>query len=159
MMTTAPLDALTAAWEASCTLDNAPSLESLRAHGAPLDHAGFALLGQVSQSRRGKTTTSFKVIEAGPDHLLLGGHRMQGHRIDEIVHPAHVARLNELYASIVATQKPHKWRCVNMARNAEPISYTRVLVPVRDDVGDGRCLAGVWVWHTGSLSHEQTSAA
>ncbi len=140
-------DDLINAWQNAREKSSLPGLEAMQKAGGPINHPGFAVIGAVEDVRRGKTTcTSYQVLQAGPDHEALGGHPMSGHRIDEIVHPAHVDRLTQLYASIVKSEQPHRWRCVNMARNALPMSYTRVLVPIADDMGNGRCLAGIWVW-------------
>jgi hypothetical protein len=139
-------DDLINAWQKAQQKSSLPGLEAVQKAGGPLNHPRFAVIGAVEDVRRGKTCISHQVLQAGPDHEALGGHPMTGHRIDEIVHHAHVDRLNQLYASIVKSEQPHRWRCVNMARNAPPMSYTRLLVPIADDVGDGRCLAGIWVW-------------
>jgi hypothetical protein len=144
------LDDFCAAWQKASSIDSPPTLAMLADCGAQLDHPGFAIIGRCSTpGRRAKPPSGlmFQVLAAGADHEHFGGKIMTGQWLDEIVHPAHLASLIEIYETICREQSLHKWRCMNMIRNAEPYSYTRVLGAIEDDTGDGRCLAGVWVWH------------
>jgi hypothetical protein len=142
-----PLKAFSDAWHDASSEGKPPTLQALSVRGAPLDHPGFGLLGRLEKQIRGKNTPAFQVLAVGPNHFELGGKIKAGQWLDEIVHPAHLASLIEIYETICREQSLHKWRCMNMIRNAEPYSYTRVLGAIEDDTGDGRCLAGVWVWH------------
>lgn len=143
-----PLAAFAAAWQKCRDVGSLPTLSALKDQGAPLDDPGFAMLGRGETQHRGKTKAVFRVLAAGDDHIRLGGSVMVGQMLDEIVHPAHLESLIGLYNRLCDEKTLHRWRCMNMVRNAPPTSYTRVLAPIADDVGDGRCLAGVWVWHT-----------
>jgi hypothetical protein len=142
-----PLKAFSDAWHNASSDRKPPTLQALAALGAPLDHPGFGMLGRSEKQHRGKSAAAFQVLVAGPNHFELGGKIAAGQWLDEIVHPAHLASLVELYETICSERTLHQWRCMNMVRNAEPFSYTRVLGAIDDDAGDGRCLAGVWVWH------------
>jgi hypothetical protein len=123
-----------------------PTLDALEAAGVPVHHNGFGLVGVDGDLDDTAQPCPFRFLDAGPDHALHAGHKMIGHRIDEVAHPVHVARLGQLYRQIVKSGAPHSWRSINMARNAPPKSYSRILVPVADNVGDGRRLFGVWIW-------------
>jgi hypothetical protein len=142
-----PLKAFSNAWRDASVEGKPPTLQALTDRGAPLDHPGFGMLGRSEKQHRGKSAAAFMVLAAGPNHFELGGKIKAGQWLDEIVHPAHLASLVELYETICREKSLHQWRCMNMVRNAEPFSYTRVLGAIDDDIGDGRCLAGVWVWH------------
>lgn len=157
------LEGLAAAWRAASdeAAGGLPTLDSLARHGVPLDHPGHGLLALVPhQAADRRAGPGFRFISAGSDHQALGGHTMTGHLLDEIAHPAHLARIVKLYTDILAAGEPHDWRCINMARNAPPSRYRRVLAPIADDVGDGRCLFGIWVWDQGVLlpDRHQTAA-
>lgn len=143
-----PLDALSRAWHAASALAGGglPTLAQVARAGADIAHPGRALLGIVRDPSGRRTEPTYRFLDAGPDHALMAGHAMTGRQIDEIAHPAHFARIVKLYGDILAAGEPHDWRCINLARNAPPSRYRRVLVPVADDAGDGRCLFGIWVW-------------
>ncbi len=147
-----PLEAFSNAWRVAASEGVLPTLQALGANGAPLDHPGFGMLGRSEKQHRGKSAAVFQVLAAGPNHFELGGRVKAGQWLDEIVHPAHLASLIELYETIHREHSLHQWRCINMVRNAEPFSYTRVLGAIDDDAGDGRCLAGVWVWHDAAVA-------
>jgi hypothetical protein len=143
-----PLTAFAAAWQKCRESGVLPTLSDIKDQGAPIDDPGFAMLGRDEARHRGKNKVVFRVLAAGEDHARLGGPVLAGQLLDEIVHPAHLESLIGLYNRLCEEKTLHRWRCMNMVRNAPPSSYTRVLAPIADDVGDGRCLAGVWVWHT-----------
>ncbi|MFN3169902.1 MAG: hypothetical protein ACE37E_04340 [Hyphomicrobiales bacterium] len=143
-----PLVAFSAAWQECRETGALPTLGALKDKGAPLDDPGFAMLGRDETQHRGKSKAVFRVLAAGPDHAHWSNSVMVGQLLDEIVHPAHLESLIGLYNRLCEEKTLHRWRCMNMVRNAPPTSYTRVIAPIADDVGDGRCLAGIWVWHT-----------
>lgn len=142
-----PLVAFSAAWQECRDTGALPTLSALKDHGAPIDDPGFAMLGRDETQHRGKNKFVFRVLSVGSDHMQWHGHIEEGQLLDEIVHPAHLESLIGLYNRLCEEKTLHRWRCMNMVRNAPPSSYTRVLAPIADDVGDGRCLAGIWVWH------------
>lgn len=142
-----PLDAFSAAWHACFDATALPTLTDLKDRGAPLDDPGFAMLGRSDSQQREKSKPAFRVLEIGPGHGQWSSDIQAGQLLDEFVHPAHLQSLTSLYQRLCDEQTLHRWRCTSMARNAAPVSYTRVLAPIADDVGDGRCLAGIWTWH------------
>lgn len=151
--------AFRAAWEKARAANVLPTLDDLKSLSAPLDHPGFGIIARTEETIRGKQRPVFFILEAGDELERQMGRPLVGHRLDELVHPAHITQLTRLYESLYKKRQLHQWRCMNMVRNSPPKSYTRVLAPIRDDIGDGRCLAGVWVWHADTVEAQLSSAA
>lgn len=142
------LQDLKSAWQrAQSEVKRLPTLAQLNELGAPVDHNGMGIVGEKVTTTAAHKERSFQFLSTGPDHLKFVGKIVAGHDFEEIMHPAHAARVTELYKSLCETKSMHAWRCINTIRNAPPMAYTRVIVPISDDVGDGRCLFGVWIWH------------
>lgn len=142
------LENIKTAWQkAQREVSGLPTVAQLGQFGAPINHSGMAIVGEKQLSTPRYQSRVFQFLSAGPDHLTNGGHVVAGHTLEEIMHPAHAARVTELYISLCDTKAMHVWRCINTIVNAPAMAYTRVIVPIRDDVGDGRCLFGVWIWH------------
>lgn len=136
------------AWQrAQSEINGLPTLAQLSALGAPVNHTGMGIVGELTAPGTAHNSRSFQFLSTGPDHLKFVGKIVAGHALEEIIHPAHAVRITELYISLCETKSMHAWRCINSIRNAPPMAYTRVIVPIHDDVGDGRCLFGVWIWH------------
>ncbi|MBV6657584.1 MAG: PAS domain-containing protein [Devosiaceae bacterium] len=129
-----------------------PTLGDLEAAGVPIEHPGAAILGTVANDDARQPAQAFRVVHAGADHLKHTGLEMSGQTIAAVTHPLHRERLEQMYAQIVETRTPHQWRCLNLTRNAPPERYERVLVPIADDQGDGRCLFGIWIWESSELA-------
>jgi len=89
----------------------------------------------------------FRIIQATDINGYFGYDDLVGRRLDELFHPAFVKSLLDVYHATCRNRTLHRWRSTTMARNAQPLSYTRVLAAIADDVGDGRCLAGLWILH------------
>ena len=159
LVSTNGLLAFRTAWKKAYAHNVLPTLDDLDSLGAPLDHPGFGVMARTEETVRGKKRPIFSVLKAGSELERQIGRSLVGHRLDELVHPAHITQLTQLYESIFSDRKLHQWRCMNMVRNAPAKSYTRVIAPIRDDVGDGRCLAGIWIWHADTVEAQLSSAA
>ena len=137
-------------WQRAAEHARPPRLSDISISRAWSEHPGFAIIGRCPPPTLRPSTRStpmFQVLAAGPDHHRFGGHIMAGHRLDEMVDPARLPMLLDIYQTVSQHATVHSWQCINMARNAPPKHYTRVIGAIADDVGDGRCLCGVWVWH------------
>lgn len=142
------LQELKSAWlKAKTESSRLPTLAQLADHGAPDSHPGMGLVAQKYSGSPARKTRTFHFLLAGPDFQTYGGHVAAGHSLNEIMTSAHAARLTELYEGLCDTGSMHIWRCINAVPNAPVMSYTRIVVPIHDDQGDGRCLYGIWIWH------------
>lgn len=135
-------------WEqlAKCSPTKLPAIDQLASLGVDTGHLGFGIIGRVERSCS-RSKPGFKVIELGVHHRTFGGIHNQPHQpLDEILHPAHLHRIEAIYEQCASEQTPHHWRCMNLARNAPAARYARTIVPIADDCGDQRCLFGIWIW-------------
>lgn len=157
------LDDFSAAWHTASTVESPPTLAMLGEYGAPLDHPGFAVFGHcpLQEADRSKSTTNgmFRIIQAIDSHGYFGYEDLTGRRLDELFHPAYVKPLLDVYNATCQNRSLHRWRTMSMDRNAQPLSYTRVLAAIADDVGDGRCLAGLWILHMPKLKRDEAQPA
>lgn len=136
------------AWtRAEAEIDGLPTIAQLKDRGAPVDNPGMVIVGRTESGTDAINSSSFFVISSGPGHEDIVGSSLQGKTLEELIPQGQAASISKLYADICETAKLHAWRCIDAFPNALPTAYTRVIVPIRDDAGDGRCLFGVWVWH------------
>lgn len=123
-----------------------PTLDDLSAEGVDIHHSGFALICALESDRGRDGRIAFRTLDTGDAHFANTGIQMHGRLASDMAHPARLAQLETAYLSTFELAKPHAWRCINTGIDTSPGIYSRVVVPISDDVGDGRCLFGIWVW-------------
>lgn len=82
----------------------------------------------------------------GTDHYAANGAEHTGLYLDALHTQEEMARVNQLYAQLLAGNQPHYWRRPAADPNLRHTGFSRILAPMRDADGSPRFLLGYWLW-------------
>jgi hypothetical protein len=119
-----------------------PSVSDLNLEPFAEKAPGFAIIGKKNNNHG----STFFFIKAGPDHEIYRGMNVEGLSFAEVMHQSALDNIEITYQKCLDSKQPDIWERANSTRNLPIIRYHRLLLPIKDDIGDGRCLLGIWFW-------------
>ncbi|MEZ5811853.1 MAG: hypothetical protein R3D45_10620 [Rhizobiaceae bacterium] len=132
------LDEWRQAWER-----RPPTTEDLSFDALIGDYPGLFL---VDPGRRKRGKPDPLVIRAGPAIGERIKREIGGMHFSDLIHPQIRKRVNDVYAALMKTGRPHYWEMANTVFGSRPDRYHRLLLPLYSHDATIEYLLGCCAW-------------